>query len=303
MPFSDLNGITEQKWTEAFTELFVPAITEAGFGYVCERSDIRNGAFTKDIIQNLKNSHVVLADITHFNANVMWELGIRHALSKRTILIARNDVMQIISDLKIYGVIPYSTSNISEINAFKKKIKEILQKIENEPERSDSPVFDFLNVEELIRSDIVKKQIIGNLNGLLTELFYDLDFAEEVQSGKNPADMDNITLGNYRIQAMTHLLTTNYVFAHVNYYILIQTIANTLFHINRRLDLLLLDKRFVKDSGHGAEIKKESIEMIEKIKSAITQTRSLIKAIEKNQPDLSTPPVVYRKEEHKKFLD
>lgn len=237
------------------------------------------------------------------NSNVMWELGVRHSLSKRTIMIAREEsISKIPSDIKNYVVIPYK-NDITGFDNFQIKIKEVLQQIEDNPGRKDSPVFDFLNEEELIRSEIKKKQILGNLNGLLTELLHNLDFAENIKNEKEKSDMIETTILTYRTQAMDHLLTTNYVFANVKYYILIRQISDRMKNVNRRLDLLLLDKRFNVDKEHGKTIKEMSTSLIEIITDAIKQTRSLIKTIEKNQPDFSNPPVVYVKEEHKKFFD
>lgn len=161
MPFSDICGITQLEWDETYNEVFKPAIEEAGFGYTCERSEIRNGAFTSDIIKNLRYTRVVLADVTCFNPNVMWELGVRHAISKRTIMVVRKEVLQekmqgrIISDLRSYGVIEYSTKNPTEINAFRKTVKKLLKQIEEDPERSDSPVYHFLSDYRPVGDDIV----------------------------------------------------------------------------------------------------------------------------------------------------
>jgi len=133
-----MGNVTEDDWTEIYTQLFKPSVEGARLRYFCSRSQIRNGAFTKDIVQNLFTAYVVLADITFFNPNVMWELGVRHALAKRTILVARKDVMteRIISDLKIYGVIPYDPTNLTKASEFKKEIKNALKRIDEEPERN-----------------------------------------------------------------------------------------------------------------------------------------------------------------------
>ncbi|MCH8914421.1 MAG: hypothetical protein IIA82_01000, partial [Thaumarchaeota archaeon] len=142
MPFSKLATVTEKKWTETFEELFRPAIEDAGLDYKCIRSTIRNGSFTKDILMNLKNAKVVLADVSGTSPNVMWELGSRHTFSRRTILVVRKGMSteRIISDLKNYGVIEYTLTPIAKANAFKRKIKELLEGIEKDPDRADSPV-------------------------------------------------------------------------------------------------------------------------------------------------------------------
>ena len=147
MPFSEHAGIDEEEWNSAYKDIFKPAIEGSGLKYRCERSEISAGAFTKEIVENMKNAHLVLADITGLNGNVMWELGVRHALSPRTVMVVREDAFDesMISDLKSYGVHTYK-NNGSGITDFKKRIKETLKKIENDPDKSDNPVFDFLKI-------------------------------------------------------------------------------------------------------------------------------------------------------------
>jgi hypothetical protein len=124
MPFSKFWGISQAKWTETYEHIFKPAIEEAGFGYSCNRSEIRNGAITRDIVENLSKSHLVLADITGSNSNVIWELGVRHVLSRRTVMVSRKrrqDKLINISNLSAYGIIKYNTSPAG-IDEFKARI-------------------------------------------------------------------------------------------------------------------------------------------------------------------------------------
>jgi hypothetical protein len=57
----------------------------------------------------LNQADVVLADLTDMNPNVFYELGVRHTLKNRTILVSQSwdDVP---SDLRQYGVIIYNTT-------------------------------------------------------------------------------------------------------------------------------------------------------------------------------------------------
>ena len=59
-------------------------------GLACVRSDIegRGGHILGNVIEDLANADIVVADISALNWNVAYELGIRHVLSKKgTILI------------------------------------------------------------------------------------------------------------------------------------------------------------------------------------------------------------------------
>lgn len=301
MPFSDTHSKSKEKWAKTYDNVFKPIIE--GCGYVCKRSELENGSFTKKIVRELKDSFIVLADITDFNSNVMWELGVRHALSKRTIMVALSGfISQIPSDIKNYGVIPYE-QDVTEYKDFKEKIENLLKKNATNPEESDSPVFDTLSEEELIRSDIVKKQVIGNLTGLTSELLYDLNFAEDIINGQAGLTEQNTTLYTFKTESMNHLVSTNYVYADPDYYDLIRTTARLAAKVNRRLDLYLLDKRFKQNRHHDDEIKNESKILIDKIKTALTQNKKLISAIKKNQLNESKPPIIYYKDEHQPLFE
>lgn len=84
----------------------------------------------------------MLADLSGQNPNVFYELGVRHSLRPRTILIAQN-LDDIPSDLREYRTIIYDTS-ARGASRFKKKINEFLKEIYKEPERADNPVLDRL---------------------------------------------------------------------------------------------------------------------------------------------------------------
>src|ERR1700754_1453802 len=106
MPFSSTSTCGEAEWTEIYENVFRPAIEECG--YSCERAKPMTGSLAKSIVEKLRHSRIVLADITDRNANVFYELGVRHSLSKRTIIVAQGDA-HTPSDLLGYWHISYGT--------------------------------------------------------------------------------------------------------------------------------------------------------------------------------------------------
>ncbi len=113
MPFSSTNSCTSSQWDEIYFEVFKPTI-ESLDGYECHRAKPSTGSLIKSIIEDLYSADLVLADLTDNNPNVFYELGVRHSLSKRTILVTQ-DYKFIPSDLRgywslIYGVRPKQVS-------------------------------------------------------------------------------------------------------------------------------------------------------------------------------------------------
>jgi len=121
-----------------------PAIEESEYKYTVVRADDinRTGSFIKDILDSIYGAHIVIADLTGQNPNVFYELGVRHSLRPRTILIAQN-VDDIPSDLREYRTIIYNTT-AKGAASFKKRITDSLKEIRKEPERPDNPVLDRL---------------------------------------------------------------------------------------------------------------------------------------------------------------
>lgn len=73
---------------------------------------------------------------------MFYELGVRHSLSPRTILIAQS-LDDIPSDLREYRTITYENS-AKGVKDFSDRLRNYFDEIFQEPERSDSPVLDRL---------------------------------------------------------------------------------------------------------------------------------------------------------------
>ncbi len=143
MPFSGTAACTEAEWSEVFDTVIKPAVEEAGLGYECRRSNATRGNIVAQILESLRDGHVVIADLTDRNANVFYELGVRHALKDRTILLAQ-DRNAIPFDLLPYANHVYNWRTDEGRAEFKRKIRDLLLEIDENPDRPDNPVSDFL---------------------------------------------------------------------------------------------------------------------------------------------------------------
>jgi CheY-like chemotaxis protein len=139
MPFSQTTGKhTEKYWTDFFEKFIKPSIEN--FGYSCRRSQAQPSNIIKDILTDLSNADLVIAVLTDYNANVWYELGIRHAQKKGTIMIIEKGE-KIPFDISQYGVITYMDT-IAGAKDFENEIKRFIDKIENS-QSADSPVLEF----------------------------------------------------------------------------------------------------------------------------------------------------------------
>ncbi|HMY40859.1 MAG TPA: hypothetical protein PK011_16155, partial [Marinagarivorans sp.] len=86
MPISSIDGCNEAHWADVL-EIINESIEDAGFygELVSNADDV--GIIHKRIIQNLYENPMVVCDVSGKNPNVMFELGMRLAFDKPTIII------------------------------------------------------------------------------------------------------------------------------------------------------------------------------------------------------------------------
>jgi len=143
MPYGGNNEDRRKHYLGIYQGIIEPAATAAGF--VTKRSDIAGqpGDITKDIIEDLATAEVVIADLSEGNPNVLFELGIRHALRKSGTIHIVNREDHIPFDVRQYRAVEYSIE-LSELVTSITAIRTAIEKRQQQPSRSDNPVHDVL---------------------------------------------------------------------------------------------------------------------------------------------------------------
>ncbi|WP_145987846.1 tetratricopeptide repeat protein [Streptomyces hygroscopicus] len=139
-------GTNEYEHYRALRDTVVePVIKE--LGYTVTRADdvAKSGAITADIIQRLATSDLVVADLTDLNANVFYELGIRHSLrGQGTVMMVDVERTEIPFDLKPYRIIEF-TSDLRGIEKLRSLLFSFSRAAELDSDaQKDNPVHDFL---------------------------------------------------------------------------------------------------------------------------------------------------------------
>ena len=108
MPISDPDGYEVDHFRRVYEDLFVPACEKAGFRAVRADATAQSNLIHLDILQKLINSPMVLCDLSARNPNVLFELGIRQAFDKPTVLVQETGTPRIfdISPLRIIDYRP-----------------------------------------------------------------------------------------------------------------------------------------------------------------------------------------------------
>lgn len=146
MPIGKQDSSEYIRFKNIYDNLIKKAVEDSGFSLQCIRADDikKSGAIMKQVIEYLYSASVVIADLTGRNANVFYELGIRHTFEKRSILIAQN-ADDSPFDVNQYRLIDYKYPDEEKQKEFNEKIKQYIKDILDNPNESDNPVTDLFN--------------------------------------------------------------------------------------------------------------------------------------------------------------
>lgn len=200
MPISPIDGCSMEHWAEVKSIITEALSTENTIQFdvklVSDADDV--GVIQKRIVQNLYSSDIVVCDVSGKNPNVMFELGMRLAFDKPTIIV-KDDKTDYAFDTGVIEHVPYRRDlRFSNTMVFKQKLREkviaTLQESEKNPEHST-----FLKNFGTFHTTSLKESEISS-EALLIEMIQDLqrDVSRLRRNNKN-------TLGDEKDYFLNHL--------------------------------------------------------------------------------------------------
>lgn len=139
---------SDEQGKKEFSLVYRLLIKEAAdqCGLTCIRSDLnpQGGYIMSNVLNELANSDIVVADLTDLNWNVAYELGIRHALRKKgTVLICHERYKtRLPFDIQSHAIIFYPEQWLTEMDDIIDKIKNAINNCQNGICQKDSPVHE-----------------------------------------------------------------------------------------------------------------------------------------------------------------
>lgn len=123
-PISKPNTEIRKRSDEIMHQVINPIAIEVGYSVI--RADLLTGdIILEDIIKMIMEADIVIADLTEFNPNVMYELGIRQAIKGKTICIIKDENLDDLPfDILQLRTIPYRCDSISGVNDFIKQLRD-----------------------------------------------------------------------------------------------------------------------------------------------------------------------------------
>ncbi|WP_430817878.1 hypothetical protein [Carboxylicivirga sp. RSCT41] len=126
MPISSIDGCSAEHWSEVL-EILKESIGQAEFEPLLVSDADDSGIIQKRIIHNLYSNDIVVCDVSAKNPNVMFELGMRLAFDKPTIIV-KDDKTDYSFDTSIIEHLTYPRDlRFSKIVTFKEALKRKIQ--------------------------------------------------------------------------------------------------------------------------------------------------------------------------------
>jgi hypothetical protein len=178
MPISAIDGCTEEHWSDVKSIITdaIEGIQEPKFSVklVSDADDV--GVIQKRIVQNLYSSDIVVCDVSGKNSNVMFELGMRLAFDKPTIVV-KDDKTDYSFDTGVIEHVGYPRGlRFGHIVTFKAvladKVRSTYKTAKSDPDHSTFlKSFGQFNVASLNEQTVsADKVIVDMLNDLQSEV-------------------------------------------------------------------------------------------------------------------------------------
>lgn len=171
---------------ETYKKIIRPAVESSS--YRCIRADeiLDSGIIDRSMYALLYHADLVIADISTYNPNAIYELGTRHALKRFSTIIIKENKGNIPFDFNHNRTLNYEHlgNEISDNEAKKciRKLKELIIAISENPV-TDSPLYSYIpkfKDPEISQEDI--EEIVGELRSKETTIFSLMENAKELMT-------------------------------------------------------------------------------------------------------------------------
>src|ERR1051326_7672746 len=132
---------------KTYRNIIKPAALTAGLD--CVRADeiLNSGNINVPMYEQLLTADVVVADVSTYNCNAFYELGVRHALRPHTTIVITEDGLSFPFDIAQISIKRYhhlgEGIDSEEVDRMKAELAEAMKTI-SEKAANDSPVYTFM---------------------------------------------------------------------------------------------------------------------------------------------------------------
>lgn len=138
MPIADHPDYKQGHFKRVYEDIFAPACRAAGYKPVRADDTKQANLIQLDILQKLLESPMAICDLSTRNPNVLFELGLRQAFDKPTILVQEEGTPKIF-DINIFRYVEYRNGlDYRDVLADQRAIEEVLKETKKAVEEGKS---------------------------------------------------------------------------------------------------------------------------------------------------------------------
>lgn len=159
-PINKKNTETRKRSDDIMNRVLNPIATEIGYSVI--RADFLDGeVIIDDIIKMIMEADIVVADLTEFNPNVFYELGVRKAIKGKCICIIKNENLDKLPfDIAHLRAIPYEFNSIESVDEFRKDVHDKIIRMTKLPYNPQVHL-TATELSDLFNVTVVKESVCG----------------------------------------------------------------------------------------------------------------------------------------------
>jgi hypothetical protein len=168
-PIGAEDSETRRRSDKMFKHIIAP-VTSA-HGYHAERADhmSKPGLITTQVIARISGDELVIADLTEHNANVFYELAVRHALGRPFVqLIEKGTVIPF--DVAAMRTIEVDLTDLDDVETAKVEMDRQIDELERDPTSVETPLSFAMELSVLRESGDPRERSLADVLDSLSQL-------------------------------------------------------------------------------------------------------------------------------------
>ena len=168
-PIGDEDTPTRKRSDQVLRHIIRPAVGPLGYEAIRADEIDKPGIITTQVLNQVVESELVIADLTERNPNVFYELAIRHAINKPFVQIIRKGE-QLPFDVAQNRTVFVDLQDPDSVADSVKQIASQIESLESDPEDVDNPISVSINLQRLLQSPDPEQRSLADVLSALSEI-------------------------------------------------------------------------------------------------------------------------------------
>lgn len=168
-PIGEEGSETRERSDQVLKHIITASVEQLGYSVVRADKISEPGIITTQIIENIVDSELVIADLTERNPNVFYELAIRHAIRKPLVqMIKKGETIPF--DVAATRIIQFDLHSLDSVAAAKEEILSQVKSLESGDNDVHNPISVSLDLKVLKESGNIEERSLADIVEAVSDL-------------------------------------------------------------------------------------------------------------------------------------